>query len=133
MSKIRDRKTKKVSKGKSLAIGILTMLSVVFAVTAVGTTIVTSGKIGEEEIGSVATAAMFAGAFAGSFCCAKIGGKGKYGIITALIIVILRLILGAFSESELICSCTLSSCVAALLGGLIGVLPARGKKKRACA
>ena len=130
MRKNNDRKIKKLSMGKTAVIGIVIALAVILSVTGIGAYLISTGKFSEGEIESVATAALLFGAMAGTFCCSKIGGNVKTGLGLMLLIVTVRIVLGAFSEAELICSCTLSSVLAAVIGGTGGLLLAMGRKKR---
>lgn len=130
MAKNKERKTKKLSMGKSCLIGTVLTVLVGMGIMAIGTSMVSSGKIGEGEIESIATASVFIGTLIGSAFCSKIGGGAKGGLTIAAVMIIVRIIFGAFSEFELICACTLSGCLSAALGGFGGVLLSKSRKKR---
>lgn len=130
MPKKRDHKPKKASMGKSVLIGIITTAAVMLGIIAIGASLVVGDKLGAGEVESVGTAALFLGSFAGSVCCSKIGGGFKGGCLTGLCIIAVRIVTGAFSENDLISTCTLTSGLAALMGGLMGSLLGKGRLRR---
>ena len=130
MPKKRERRTKNASMGKSVAFGFAAAAIIAVGVIMIGAGLIAGGKLGAGEMESVGIAAVFCGAFAGSLCCSKMGGKFKGGLIVAAGIVALRLITGAFSENDLLGSCTLSTVLAAALGGVMGSMLGKGGLRR---
>ena len=130
MRKNNDRKTKRLSMGKSVAIGLIIAVVLILMVAGIGAYLISTGKLSEGEIEGTATAAVLLGTMAGTLCCSKIIGKVKGGLTIVALIVVARVVLGALSEAELICACTLSSVLAAAVGGIGGLLLAMGRKKR---
>ena len=130
MKKLKDRNKKKISMGKSVLIGFMISAAVILLISAIGTHFINVEKIAESEISGVVIAAIFLGALAGNFCCLKIGGGVRGGLLLTAALLGLRIICGAFAENGLICMSVLSSVMALIIGGFFGALLSKRRKKR---
>lgn len=129
MRKKGERRGKKLDKRGAMLTGLGVGAAIILCLCLASATMLSSGKIPEEEITLFAVAAMLVGVFFGAFTTAKASDL-RHGFFTGVIFCSLRIIAGAFSDGRVFGKTTMITLIFMLVCGSAGALAGGRKTKR---